>query len=273
MESSIRFRIQSMYENLRASEKQVADFVLAHLVDVENYSLVELCEAAGVSQPTVIRFTKAIGFEGYRGFRSALLKSNAKGQNEPFQPLYCFPVQKEKMLEDTLRCIPQKDYEEAVKLLGNARMIDLYCVENSYATAADLLSKLLYLGLNTRLFQDSYLQHICAGHLTGQDVAVGISYTGRSSDTVKALSLAKAAGAKTIAVTNDRRSPILQYADVKLCVGEEPSVIYGNAVFSRANQVVLVDMLYIGLLNSDYRRFTKALDISSELVTGRDMKV
>lgn len=287
MEDSIQFEVKSIYANLRKSEKQVADFILEHETEAEGYSLVELCKASGVSQPTVIRFTRALGYDGYKSFREALIKQNAKKEDSSFEPLYGFEVRESDsidtvpqkviattigLLEDTLKHIPARDYEEAVRLLKEARMIDIYCVENSNATAYDLLNKLLYLGLNARYFQDSYLQHICAGHLAREDVAVGISYTGSSANTVKALKAAKKSGAKTIAITNNLDSPILAYADVKICASEESSLIYGNAIFSRSTQIALIDMLYMGLLLSDYKRFSRALDLSGELVRDREIK-
>lgn len=285
MDDPVKFQIESNYANLRDSEKRVADYILEHMGEAEGYSLVELCRLAKTSQPTVIRFTKAVGYDGYRSFREALLKQNVRRGERGFEPLYGFRIGKEdrpeeipaktianviRLLEDTLKVIPLKDYEDAVELMARADMIDLYSVENSNATSMDLLNKLLYLGLKARFFEDSYLQHICAGHLTERDVAVGISYTGRSRNTVEALKLAKKSGARTIAVTNDRTSPILEYADVGLCASQEPSMVYGNAIFSRAPQLALVDMLYMGIILKDYPRYSKLLDKSSRLIRGRE---
>lgn len=285
MDNPVKFQIESGYANLRDSEKRVADYILAHMEEAESCSLVELCRLAGVSQPTVIRFAKAMGYDGYRSFREALLKQNVRRTESGFQPLYGFQIGREdgpgeipaktianviRLLEDTLKVIPLRDYEAAVELMAQADVIDIYSVENSNATSVDLLNKLLYLGLRARFFEDSYLQHICAGHLTGRDVAVGISYTGRSRNTVEALRLAKKSGAKTIAVTNDPDSPLLDYADVRLCASREPSMVYGNAIFSRAPQLALVDMLYMGIILRDYPRYSKQLDKSSRLIRGRE---
>ena len=78
MNYSMRFKIQSVYAKLRPSEKLVADFLLLHMEEAEEYSLVRLCGEAGVSQPTVIRFCKALSYDGYRDFREDLLKENAQ---------------------------------------------------------------------------------------------------------------------------------------------------------------------------------------------------
>ena len=66
-----------------------------------------------------------------------------------------------------------KTYRKVIQKLKNARMIDIYSVENSEVTALDLLTKLLYLGLPCRHFSDYYFQRISAGSLTSDDVAVG----------------------------------------------------------------------------------------------------
>ena len=75
-----------------------------------------------------------------------------------------------------------KTYRKVIQKLKNARMIDIYSVENSEVTALDLLTKLLYLGLPCRHFSDYYFQRISTGSLTSDDVAVGISYSGESKD-------------------------------------------------------------------------------------------
>lgn len=285
MECSTEFRIQSAYANLRRSEQAVADFILKDMDAAKGYSLVELCSLVKVSQPTVIRFAKALGYEGYKEFREALLQEGGKN-NGTFEPLFGFGIQEGdelgqvpakttasvvRLLKDSLKYISEKDYEAAVTMLCGAGTIDIYSVENSNATSCDLLNKLLYLGLKARFFQDSYLQHICAGHLKEGDVAVGISYTGRSADTVEALKLAKRSKAGTIAITNDSNSPILDYADVRLCASNQSTMVYGNAIFSRAPQLALVDMLYMGIILKDFKRFSKALDKSGRLIRGREI--
>ena len=116
-------------------------------------------------------------------------------------------------------CIRDSSLAQAAQTLASARLIDLYSVENSCAPASDLLTKLTYLGLRCRFCTDAYLQQISAAHLRKGDVAVAFSRSGRSVDTVKALRLAKKAGAATIAVTGERTALLSRYADLTLSVG------------------------------------------------------
>ena len=135
-------------------------------------------------------------------------------------------------------------------------------MENSCAPASDLLTKLTYLGLRCRFCTDAYLQQISAAHLRKGDVAVAFSRSGRSVDTVKALRLAKKAGAATIAVTGERTALLSRYADLTLSVGGGGQTVYGNAIFSRVADLAVVDMLYMGIILSDYERFSRNLDRS-----------
>ena len=72
-ELSLRLLLESRYAALRPSEQRAADFILAHLADAGQLTLAQTAERAGVSQPTVIRLARALGFSGFREFQLALV--------------------------------------------------------------------------------------------------------------------------------------------------------------------------------------------------------
>ncbi len=285
MKSEIKLLIEAKYGDLRASEQKVANYILNDLSKVSKMSLRELSDQCNVSQPTVLRMVKAIGFAGFKEFRNAVIVEIAKSEETMavHQPMYGFPLEKEdrledvpkkivtttaRVLEDNLKNISIKTYKKIIEILNHARMIDIYSVENSNVAARDLLTKLLYLGLNCRHMDDDYHQRICAGNLTEEDAAIGISYSGCSRDTVEAIKAAKKSKATTIVITNFRDSIISRYADYLICTSQE-QLFYGDAIFSRTSQLVLVDMIYMGLLLSDYDRYSKRLDASSKLIRNK----
>ena len=65
-------RIKGAYASLRPSEQKVASFFLAHAGELESLTIGELASAAGVSEPTVIRCVRGLGYRGYRAFKGAL---------------------------------------------------------------------------------------------------------------------------------------------------------------------------------------------------------
>ena len=172
-------------------------------------------------------------------------------------PLKAVGTQRE-ALEDVLKSVSPDSLEQAARTLASARLIDLYSVENSCAPASDLLTKLTYLGLRCRFCTDAYLQQISAAHLGKGDVAVAFSRSGRSVDT-----------AATIAVTGERTALLSRYADLTLSVGGGAQTVYGNAIFSRVADLAVVDMLYMGIILSDYERFSRNLDRSGQVIADR----
>lgn len=279
-------RVKSAYASLRPSERRVADYVLSDPDECTQCTISELAERVQVSQPTVVRFVQAMGFDGYRSFKYCLLRDRSgKSPQSPYfdpmgdldlKPWDCLedlPLKETRMagglLEDTLKSLSTQGLSRAVRMLATARTIDIYGVENSFTPASDLLTKLTYLGLNCRMHTDAYLQQISAAHLGVADVAVAISHSGCSVDTVKALKQARKTGAGTIAITSSQESMLATCADVCLSTGGQDLSIYGTAIFSRIPDLAVIDLLYMGIIQSDYERFSRNLDKSGAVIADR----
>lgn len=274
-------KIKRKYFELRPSEVKVADYVLRNAKEVSKISIANLSDRTGVSEPTIVRFVKSIGYNGYREFKDDII-ADMVGNNgeENISLLHGFNLKKEDKIEDipkktinttinilteTLKSISIDSFEESINLILNARRIDIYGVENSSSVISDLTNKLLYLGLDVRRKEDIYMQNLSANSLTKEDVAIGISYSGTSKDTVDIMKRAKNSGANTIVITNFDKSIISKFADVVIHSSNSKSDIYGNAIFSRTSQIAIVDMIYMGIILSDYERFSKTLDLNGEI--------
>ena len=260
-------RVKGAYASLRPSEQKVAEFFLAHAEELEDLTIGELARGAGVSEPTVIRCVRGLGYRGYREFKGALSQKEGQVRGNALDYLGGFALRPwERMgdlplkavrthraqLEETLKSVPTGELERAARILAGAQFIDIYGVENSCAPASDLLTKLTYLGLPCRFHTDAYLQQIGAAHLRPGAAAIAFSHSGKSMDTVKALRLAQKAGAVTIAVAGGEDPVLFRYADVALGVGGTAQTVYGKAIFSRVADLAVVDMLYMAVILSDY---------------------
>ncbi len=279
--------IKNNYNTLRSSEKKVADYILLHSNCIHTMSLSQLSVNAGVSEPTVMRFVKNIGFTGYSHFKLKLasdlgreaaldhnndllvdlhIKRDDQAKNIPAKII----AMTTKALEDTLKLIDTKNYQQAIDLVIHAKTIDVYGVGNSSSIANDLTNKFIRIGLNCRSYMDNHLQQICAAHLTSQDVAIAISHSGSTMDVVDTLKIAKESGAKTIAITNFKASIITQYADLCFFTGDLETTFYSETMCSRISQLACVDMLYMGVLLSDYDKYTNRLNKTNLIVSARN---
>ncbi|MGL5694839.1 MAG: MurR/RpiR family transcriptional regulator [Peptostreptococcaceae bacterium] len=274
-------KIKSKYFDLRPSEVKVANFVLRNPKKASKISISNLSEITGVSQPTIVRFVKSIGYSGYREFKDEIIEDIVKNKEIINKNhLYGFNLKKEEeireipgkvinttisILETTLQSMNIEAFEKAIELITASNKIGIYGVENSRSVISDLANKLLYLGLDVRCHSDVYMQNLCANSLTEDDLAIVISYSGTSKDTIDIIKRAKNNNAKTLVITNFGMSMISEYADVVLNSSNSKLDIYGSAIFSRSSQIVVVDMLYMGIILSDYDKFSKVLDYNGEV--------
>ena len=282
----VKQKIRNIYAALRPSERKVADYILSYRGKAGDLLIEELAKEAKVSQPTVVRFVKAAGYSSFRDFKYEMIQNEtrkmAEGREEEIG-LYGFRLSSSdkleeipgkiittsiQMLEETLKSVRKKEFERAVDAILEAENIVLYGVENSICTVNDLLTKLTYLGLNCRTYTDYYLQNVSARNLTKKDLAIGISYSGYSRNTVEMMQVAKKAGARTLVLTNFENALIAKYADILLCASHR-QFFYGDTIFSRISQLALVDMLYAGVLNRNYPVLSKKLKKTSEIVSRR----
>ena len=66
-------------------------------------------------------------------------------------------------------------------------------------------------------------------------------------------------------ITNFQDSTIARYADILICTSQE-QLFYGNAIFSRTTQLLIVDMIYMGIIASDYEHYVTQLNQCEKVV-------
>lgn len=162
MQSSvgIRERIDHVYPSLRPAERAVAQYIRDHIEEAADLTVGQMADIAHVSQPTVIRFARKLGFGGYRELRY-VLRHPAAEHKVTFNPLDGFDLNPwdgedeipskaadgaKALIDELHSALDPKAYRKAVALLAESEFIDIFGVENSLTPAMDLFTKLGYLG-------------------------------------------------------------------------------------------------------------------------------
>src|SRR5580698_7983082 len=70
-------QVEAMREQLRPSERKLADYVMEAPREVLDMAMTDFAARVGVSQPTIARFCQALGFSGFREFKIRLAQSIA----------------------------------------------------------------------------------------------------------------------------------------------------------------------------------------------------
>ena len=244
--------VRSRRPELRRSERKVADLVLADPGRVLHATLAEVARSARVSQPTVVRFCGAVGCSGFQDFRLRLAHSLALGTPATHSVLLGTdpPVAVvEKIFDYTITSLDwarqrldRAALREAVAILEAATAIEFFGFGASAVVARDAQQKFPLFGVPCGAESDSHQQLMRASMLQPGEVAVVISNTGRTRSILDLAAIARASGARVIAITGTR-SPLVRHCDVALVVETLDNTDIYTPTISRIAALVVVDIL------------------------------
>ena len=147
-------------------------------------------------------------------------------------------------LEKTKKTLDKKNLQSACEKIINANKIVLFGLGNSASVAMDAAHKFLRAGLNAISYNDNHMQVIAASHLKEGDVVIGISHSGASKDIIDALRISKEKNVSTIAITGQKKSPLMKYTDIPLVTSADETEYSILALSSRIVQLAIVDVIY-----------------------------
>src|SRR5262249_38654999 len=194
-------RLVTLVPSLRESERKIADYILAYPEEIIYLSVTELADRTGTSEATVIRFAQRLGYSGYAALKIALTMDRREGA--PPLPSDLTPeagltsikrkiIQADiESLNDTAQLLDCEGLRQAVEALTNASRIEVYGVGGSAVVAHDAYFMLMQIGLPIIALTDPHLQMMSAVQLRKGDLALAISLSGSTRDTIEALQAAR----------------------------------------------------------------------------------
>ena len=172
-------------------------------------------------------------------------------------------------VEETAAQLEIDTLHSVVEAVVAAGRIDIYGVGASAFVAADFQQKLHRIGLISYAWSDVQIMLTSAAVLRPGDVAVGVSHSGSTNDTIDALAEARRQGAITVAVTNFPRAPICEAADHVLTTAARETTFRSGATASRLAQLTVIDCVFVGVAQRTYANTRNALESTYEAVHTR----
>ncbi len=266
-------------DGLRKSDRRVAEVVLDRPAEVVDMTLAALARAAGVSEPTVIRFCNAIGCDGFRGMRVKLARSlafarttshtaisDADDLDTVITKIFDFNLSNLTWARSRL---DTAQVAQAVDALVAARRIEFFGFGASGVVAADAQQKFPLFGVPCGAPIDSHQMFMTAEMLGPGDVVVAISNTGQTREVINASKVAREKGAEVIAITG-ADGPLLRYATIRLIVETLENTDLFTPTVSRLTQLVVIDILSVAVsLRRDEAHHERIAEMKSRLATLR----
>lgn len=259
-------KIQSTYSQFTKAEKKVADYILNNPKQVIFMSISDLAAACDVGDTSVFRFCRTMKLQGYQEFRMQLSLSmnndvdiKISGGMEPISLEDSFDILSQKVLQNSINAINEaysllkpEEIARAMYYFEKAERVYFFGVGASMVTALAATNKFLRITPKVNCLMDSHMQSMVASMLNEQDLAIVISYSGATKDSIHSARLAKEAGAKVVSITRYEKSPLTSYSDVTILCGAHEGPLEGGSTSAQMSELYLIDLLYMEYYKKKY---------------------
>lgn len=242
--------------DLSRSERRVADFVLENPGEVIHMSISSLADHVGVSQPTILRFVRAIGLQRYPDLKLRTGQSIVSGTpyvHSKVNPGDGVDEVAAKVLDSSIlvlnelrRTLDREQLDKALDVLAAAPRIDCFGTGAASILAIEAQQKLMRFGIPVVYYGDTHLQRLAAATLRPGDVALCFSHTGQVRDTVEMARKAAEQGATVICVTRPNTELARNCAILLAVDAHEDTEIY-SPMTSRVAHAALIDIVSTAL--------------------------
>ena len=256
MPTKLLRHIKNTLPDLRKSEKIVGEFILADPKSIITMKTAEASSAMGISEPTLIRFCKALGFTGYQELKINLSQQLAADdyfvmyeidQNDTIHEL-C-----EKVFDTTISeilnvrsQIDQNVLSDAIEILANAGRVEFYAFGGSAPVAMDGQHKFFRLKIPSSYISDPHIQFMSANSLGKDDVVVVISQSGTTSALIDSVKIVRKSGVKVIGIMPGN-TPLASICDYPLVINIGDNNRISKPHTSRIAYTAVIDVLIMGV--------------------------
>lgn len=272
----ILVEITAAIPELRKSERKVAEYVLAAPEHVMHMRIVDLAQEAQVSEPTIVRFCRAIGCNGFQEFKVRIAQEMAIANN-----IGQFAIVADDSIDDICQKIADTTIQRlhqvkahllsdqvaaAVKALSQARRVEFYGFGASGAVATDAQHKFFRLQVATAAYSDPHMQAMSAVTLGQDDVVVAISQSGRTKDLLHSVQLAQQHGAQVISLA-PANTYLSQQANLPIHINISEDTAQFTPMTSRIAHLMVIDMLAVAVTQRRGPEFAAHLNAIKRSIT------
>lgn len=268
---SLLDRIRRLSPTLSDGQRKVLDFFLRQPDEAVFFTSIQVARATAVSEATVSRTARAVGFDGYPEFKSAFqayflqrmstvarVKLTAKPNRKESEIIDELLEAELANLKATHQALDHDAIGRAAALLGEAQQVYVIGLRSGYGMAWLLDFSLNLMGGRSRLVTPGFgnipeqLEQVRPG-----DVVFGIGFERYTRATVELFRACLAKGARGIALTDKATSPLVEGADVVL----EAQTRLSSFVESFVAPTAVIDTLLTLVATRHRRRVLKALAV------------
>lgn len=256
--------------------QKIADFVIDHPDQAVHMTVVQLAESCEVSEASVVRFCQCLQYAGFYEFKAEPGCRNRAREPDDSGGYYRGGhganhsgkgfAGEQQALQETLQMLNRQDFISAVNHIAFSNKVEFFSCGNARPIAQDAHYRLLRTGIDSRIGIDDYDCLIHASMLRTGDVAIGISHSGSTKNTIKMLEEAKKNGATTICITGMEKAPITRVSDICMVSHSKETMFRSMAMASRIAQMAIIDALVVAVSFKRFERSKQYLTLTDKIL-------
>lgn len=267
-EKSVIPMIESNYENLTTVEKTIADFFINNK-EFKNLEAKSIADYLYISEASISRFAKKIGFTGYREFiyhyQATFQEEKIEVEEGTKDVLNTY----QELLNKSYNLINEEQMNRITKLISDKKRIYVYGVGSSGLVAKEFKTRFMRIGLDVEAITDFHLLMMNAVRLNKDSLVIGISISGSTKEIIDALYIAKEKGATTIFITSRNNNRFSEDFNEVVLTAVKQNLEYGNVISPQFPALVIIDIIYANYLKDDRRSKEAIYDATIEPIIGR----
>ncbi|KAF0170484.1 MAG: putative Phosphogluconate repressor HexR RpiR family [Rhodobacteraceae bacterium] len=252
MTASLLKRILEMTQTMGAAETRIAEYASSHPDEVMHMSMASLSKQCDVSDPTIMRFCRRLGFDGYQDFKINLAQTLVPAAPFEYEQITAGDSVENvvrKTCRNSLNAIQRAQEDlipsqiaEAGEALAKATWTGIYATGISEITGLDAEHKFQRLRMRCEAIIGRKKQWMHAEHSRPGEVALIFSQSGATRQMVEIATAARAGGAKVISITA-ANSPLAAQSDILIAVLPYEHTELMTPLASRLNHHLVVNMM------------------------------
>jgi len=257
---SLSAYIQERFDEFSRSQKDVARYIVDHLDEAAFLTAEELARRASTSSSTVVRFSQALGFEGYPELQQSAIEEYRNGTNggeaATSGALFSFDHSEFEAslgadhanIEETATSLTREQIEASVAALAAAHRVVIVGVDQMAFFASYLRHMLSLLDIRAEIVASTGGESLKRlGRIDEDTLLIALSAGRAHPLLLRAMKLAMHRRAKTLAISDATLSEIGEHADHQLYFSSN------SPSFARSNTALmaLVQALAHGLYARD----------------------
>jgi DNA-binding MurR/RpiR family transcriptional regulator len=263
--------IKARFDEFSRSQKDVAQYIVDHLDEAAFQTAEELARRANTSSSTVVRFSQALGFEGfpelqqaardeYRRLVGGLASGNGHGVEKVTAPLFSLDhTEFEAALaadhvnvEDTAHKLSRGDVEAAIDAIVSADKVLIAGTDQMAFFASYLRHLLMLLDLRAEIVASPSQEALGRlSRIDSETLVIGLS-AGRPHPLItRTMKLARHRKAPTLAITDATLSEVARLARIRLYYSSNTPAF----VRSHTALLAIIQALAYGVYSRDAQQY------------------